>query len=47
MAARNHEDRAIPYRRIGSRILFTESDLEEYVLSVKQPVLNPVAEEAE
>jgi excisionase family DNA binding protein len=31
-------DRAIPCRRIGGRILFTESDLAEYIETAKQPI---------
>jgi len=29
---------AIPYRRIGSKYYFTESDLSEYLDSVRRPI---------
>jgi excisionase family DNA binding protein len=31
-------DRVIPYRRIGCRILFTESDITDYIEAAKQPI---------
>jgi excisionase family DNA binding protein len=39
-------DKAIPHRRIGCRILFTETDIAEYIEASKQPVRQPDPAEA-
>ena len=38
------KEKRIPHRRIGDRILFTESDIEDYLASIKVPAVSHTKE---